>query len=121
MTPFLIGIDSRFDLFALHVFSELIDIESNRSRVRIEQFAYIRSLGPDRLLPIQHVVHLPKTSLQSGGLGSQRGLASVLVALQRKIPKHNTQTRVILFHQPVDKTGETAAGSTLKIAEFFHC
>ena len=60
----MIGIDSCFGFFAIHVFFKLINIQSDRARVRFEQFSRIRGLAPGRLFAIQRVVHLPKITLE---------------------------------------------------------
>ena len=67
-----IGIDSRSGCFPLHIFFELIEIESDHSRVRIEQFACVLGFAPSGLLPIKDIVHLPKTTLQTGSFSRQR-------------------------------------------------
>src|SRR5207249_1969209 len=59
----MIGIDSFFGFFTVHVLSELIKIEPERSGIGFEQLARIRSVTPERLFSIQHVVHLPETAL----------------------------------------------------------
>src|SRR5204862_48965 len=70
-------------------------------------------------LSIKHVVHLPKTALQSGGFRSERSFSSVLVVREGKIAKDNAQTPAILFHQFVDENGDIAAGRALEIAKLF--
>ena len=115
----MIRIDAFPGFFAVHVLSELIKIEPKFFGIRFKQFARIRSITPEYLFPIQHVVHLPETALQPRGFCSQRGFASVLMSRERKIPKNNAQSRIVLFHELICETGEAAAGRALKIAKFF--
>ena len=115
----IIGIDSCFGLFAIHVLFKLINIQSDRARVRFEQFARIGSFAPNGLFAIQHVVHLPKMTLEPGGFSSQRGLPSVLVNAEREMPEDEPHARVIFFQEFLGKPGETAAGRALKIAKLF--
>jgi hypothetical protein len=71
------------------------------------------------LFSIEHVVHFPKTALQSGSFSSQRRLPSMLVHLERKIPKDHAQMRIVLFLELAKKYSEHAAGRALKIAVLF--
>ena len=115
----VICIDFCSDLFAVYVRFELIKIEADRSRVRFEQFARVRSLAPGCLFPIQHIVHLPKTALQPGCFCGHRRFTSVFVSRQRKIPKHEAQTGIVFFQELLSKTGEIATGRALKIGKLF--
>src|SRR5881296_4304355 len=83
ISALLIGIDSRSGLFSLHVLFELIEIEPDHSRVRIEQFTRVVGFAPTGLLPIKNVVHLPKTTLEPGRFSSQGSIACVLMHLER--------------------------------------
>ena len=115
----IIGIDSCFGLFAIHVLFKLINIQSDRARIRFEQFARIGSLAPNGLFAIEHVVHLPKMTLEPSGFSSQRGLPSVLVSAEREIRKMSRTRESYSFSSSSANAGETAAGRALKIAKLF--
>ena len=86
-------------------FFKLINIQSDRARIRFEQFARIGSLAPNGLFAIEHVVHLPKMTLEPGGFSSQRGLPSVLVSAEREMPEDEPHARVIFFQEFLSKRG----------------
>ena len=117
----MVGIDASPRFVAVHIFLKLIHLKAQRARVRFEQFTRIGSLAPSRLFAIQHVVHLPKVTLEPGGFSSQRGLPSVFVNAEWEMPEDEPHARVIFFEQFLAKRGETAAGRALKIAKLFQC
>lgn len=54
----LIERDPRFDLVALYVFFEAIDVQPEDSRISVEQRPRISGFTPNGLLSIEQVVHL---------------------------------------------------------------
>src|SRR5438270_930867 len=115
----MIGIDSFSGFLAVHVLFELIKIKSDSSRVGFKQFPCIRSISPEHLFSIQHIIHLPEFALETRGFGGKCCLASVLVRREWKIPKDNPQARIVLLEKLFTKSSEAATGRALKIAKLF--
>ena len=135
----LIQLYACFNLFRVHVLFEALDIESNLRRISLEDGANFRAgLGgrnarPSRgrssrlgswSAPIhgilkQHVVHLPKPSLQARRFRGASRRHRVLMHAQRELSKNDAQTvGVVVFHFQ-ERRGEKSARRTLKIAELF--
>src|SRR6266404_3958345 len=92
----LIRRNSRFGLLALHIFSEAIDVQSEHSGISAEQHPHVWGLAPNGLFPIEQVVHLPKTALETRCFRRQRRFARVLMIREREMTKDNPQTRSVL-------------------------
>src|SRR6266567_8653587 len=92
----LIRLNPRFGLLALHIFSEAINVQSEHSGISVEQYPHVWGLAPDGLFPIEQVVHLPKTALQTRCFRRQRRFARVLMIREREVTKDHAQTRSVI-------------------------
>lgn len=83
----LIELNARSDLFTFHVSFKLMEIESERFRIGNKQCSRVAGATPNRLFPVQRVVHLPVAALETGRFGGQGGVARELMHRERKIAK----------------------------------
>ena len=92
----LIELNARSDLFAFHVSFKLMEIESERFRIGNKQCSRVAGATPNRLFPVQRVVHLPVAALLHrapaaevaavlGGLRFPRRVADEAAALVARI------------------------------------
>ncbi len=117
----LIRLNPCFGLVAVDIFSEAINVQSDHSGISAEQSARVLGLAPNRLFPIEQVVHFPKTVLETRRFRRQRRFARVLMACEREMTKDHSQTRTVLAFELVNRLREIRTRRTLEVSKFDNC
>src|SRR5947209_13699706 len=111
-----IRIHTRLNFITIQVAREAVNVQSKHSRVLNEDRARVFCYGPAKLILVEHVVHLPKMSLKSSGLGCVRGQFRVLMNRKRELVEDEAYLIAVIFLQSPQLRVERAAGRTLIIA-----
>jgi hypothetical protein len=99
----------------------LVHIQSQYSRVGIEQRLHVGGFTPSSLFPIKQVVHFPKMTLHTGRFGREGSGPRVLMVNERKVMKNYAQVRIEIMLELLDWTGQVTARRTLEVSEFLEC
>jgi len=113
----LIGRDPLFDLRAVHIGLEAIEVQSEHSRVRIEQGARINGFAPSALLLIEQVMHFPETALEARGLRGLRCFRGVRVTGEGKVTEDYPELRRITVLDLSGSAGQHGTRRTFKIGK----
>src|SRR5258705_4640988 len=118
---FAVQEDALLNYFTDVVSLELLDIQADLRCVSFEDRAHIKGFVPVLLIFINHVVHFPKLTLQSGSLRSTRGSKRVhMSGHERKLTKDYSQLRRAKLSFEILQDGvKHATGWTFEIAKLF--
>src|SRR6185503_352960 len=105
--------------FGVKLGFELGKIQSKCAGIGAKHVIGVLHLAPYFLLAIKQVVHLPKMSLQSGGLSRLSRFLRVFVLPERKVAKNDPQIGMILKGNLIQKCRDTLTRRTFEIAKLF--